>query len=208
MATRSSACTMQGQTAFTNSLGSYDMSSSKYAGYVSGDGNYWVCIIKFKTPKFSGISEKLTLKIGIRKQVSEECKLRYALCASDKNYSKYIKTTGTVSDSTQIKTGTLTASGLTSSFKKYTIEVNTEDLNKETTYYLYLWSASTYTGSYALIDAAKNHAFTLVYRLTGGGRICTAAGTVKMFPAVIYTANGWRRFVPMVYTADGWKRKS
>ena len=200
MKTKEVSCTIQGQAGFTTSLVEYS-SASTYVSYANDA--YWVYVLKFTTPKFSGASQKIAITLNTSYVAVSDAYLRWALCTSDKNHENYRWTWGEVEDETQIKTGTWDWRDITNS-KDYTLEIETDALDGNTTYYLYLW-VRTKTGV-AMVNSLDRHSVVVTYFKSGGARI-NDGGTVKRFPAVIWNGSAWKRYIPVVYTASGWKRQ-
>lgn len=178
---------------------------TKEVSYVGQSGTtYYVYCLKFKLPAFSGKSGKISLGLSLRKYVSSEAKLRYALCTSDENCANYRWTTGEVTDNTQISAGYQTFS-LTDSYTVCNIDIETDALEGDTEYYLYLWSGANNTLSW--VNSKENHTITLTYKTRGGVRITTPVSHSKLHTALVYVNGAWKRHIPVVYTPNGWKRQ-
>ncbi len=109
-----------------------------YAGANTSDGKY-VYILKFKTPDFKGVFEKLNLNLYIKSNYSKTITHRYALATSDANRNSYRNTTSAVTEEYQLETGTFTYEGIsTSAYNTITMSLSSV-LEANTEYYLYLW---------------------------------------------------------------------
>lgn len=109
-----------------------------YAGANTSDGKY-VYILKFKTPDFKGVFEKLNLNLYIKSNYSKTITHRYALATSDANRNSYRNTTSAVTEEFQLESGTFTFEGIsTSAYNTITMSLSSV-LEANTEYYLYLW---------------------------------------------------------------------
>ena len=109
-----------------------------YAGANTSDGKY-VYILKFKTPDFKGVFEKLNLNLYIKSNYSKTITHRYALATSDANRNSYRNTTSAVTEEFQLESGTFTYEGIsTSAYNTITMSLSSV-LEANTEYYLYLW---------------------------------------------------------------------
>ena len=109
-----------------------------YAGANQTNGKY-VYILKFKTPDFKGVFEKLNLNLYIKSNYNSTITLRYAFATSDANRNSY-RTTSAVTEEYQLETGTYPFTGIsTSTYKTFTISFDSSSLQPNTEYYLYLW---------------------------------------------------------------------
>jgi hypothetical protein len=118
---------------------SYSSTAARYAGW-SGD-TYYVTFVQFKTPSFTGKSTSVDFNMYMQKGVGTTANLRYAICTSDANHSSYHQTASAVTDSYQIVSGTTSLTGLSSTATSYKINIVTDKLQPNTTYYLALWSS-------------------------------------------------------------------
>lgn len=143
------------------SSGGWD-SNQRYAGYIGG---YGVTCIRFTTPSFSGTSSSLEFTLGLVNAGWTSVTLRWALCSSNSNRSSYVGTTSSVSDSYQISSGTMSATGLNNQIQDYKFTANAPGLSANTYYYLYLWSYSTSSGGLQ-VWAPSNHSAELTYQNT------------------------------------------
>lgn len=148
--------------------GTYDLSSSAYVGYGSAT-EFFPYSLKFTLPNFVGKSSAVKFSLamirGFRNGTqSPKVNLRWALCTSDANLSKY-NTSGTVSDSNQIVSGVVTYDGLSSSVSYKELTVSTGALESGKSYYLIFWGNNSggYSGDTATMYAASNHSATLTY---------------------------------------------
>lgn len=109
-----------------------------YAGANQSDGKY-VYILKFKTPDFKGVFEKLNLSLYIKSNYSKTITLRYALATSDANRNSYRNTTAAVTEEYQLESGTFPFDGIsTGAYNTITMSLNSA-VKANTEYYLYLW---------------------------------------------------------------------
>ena len=109
-----------------------------YAGANISNGKY-VYILKFKTPDFKGVFEKLNLNLYIKSNYSKTITHRYALATSDANRNSYRNTTSAVTEEFQLESGTFTFEGIsTSAYNTITMSLNSA-VKANTEYYLYLW---------------------------------------------------------------------
>lgn len=118
-----------------------------YAGKTP-DGTAFVSALKFTTPAFTGVLESITFTVVAGKSGYDEAtaKLRYAICTSDANASKY-STDTLVSDEYQVVSGvTEVAGGLSAYDTTNNIVISTSNLQPNTTYYLMLWAADEAAG--------------------------------------------------------------
>ena len=123
---------------------SYATNQVAYAGY--DGGTHRVTAIKLTTPAFSGDPTALVLNMYPYKGVGTDVTLRWAICTSDANYSKYCGTSSAVTDANQIASGTVDISSISSSVSsssKKTLTLSSTKLKASTTYYVMLWSAGT-----------------------------------------------------------------
>lgn len=118
-----------------------------YAGI--GGGTYFVTSLQFTTPAFTGVPASIDFTIVMGKSGYDEksSRLRYALCTSDANISKYEKTAAAVSDPNQITSGiTVVSGGLSAYDTTNTITVDASAIKPSTTYYLVLWAGDKVAG--------------------------------------------------------------
>lgn len=155
-------CTINGQKGRANA---YTTTGGFYCGVITESSTkYYNYCLKFTTPTFSGTSSSVTFKINARHNQPKDSTvvLRYALCSSDANFSKY-QTSGTPSDSSQIKTGTVSFT-VASAYSNTSFTVSTTGLKSATTYYLIIYSRAGYTSQNSIyISASTNHTATLNY---------------------------------------------
>ena len=160
----SAACTIVEQKGRDNA---YTTTGGFYCGVITTSSTkYYNYCLKFKTPTFSGTSSSVKFTISAMDNQPENSTvvLRYALCSSDANFSKY-QTSGTPSDSYQIKTGTASFA-VSSSYKNCSFTVSTTALKSNTTYYLIIYSRAGYTSQNSIhIRASTYHSATLNYSL-------------------------------------------
>lgn len=156
-------CTIVGR---RKSDGTYDTTTSAYVGYGSST-EFFPYSLKFTLPTFTGksVSVKFSLAMlsGFRNGTkSANVNLRWALCTSDANISKY-NTSGSVSDSNQIVSGTVTYSDLSSSISYKELTVSTTALKSGASYFLIFWGNNSggYIGDTATMYAASKHSAVL-----------------------------------------------
>lgn len=156
-------CTIVGR---RKSDGTYDLTTSAYVGYGSST-EFFPYSLKFTLPTFTGKSASVKFSLamlsGFRNGTkSANVNLRWALCTSDANISKY-NTSGTVSDSNQIVSGTVTYSGLSSSVSYKELTVSTTALESGASYCLIFWGNNSggYIGDTATMYAASKHSAVL-----------------------------------------------
>jgi hypothetical protein len=94
------ACTIVSQKSRANS---YSSTGTDYCGVITNSGSstkYYNFCLKFTTPSFSGKSKNLSVTMNAMDNSPENSTipLRWALCTSDANFSKY-QTSYTVTDS-------------------------------------------------------------------------------------------------------------
>jgi len=161
----SAACTITGQKGRSNA---YTTTGGFYCGVITESSTkYYNYCLKFTTPTFTGSSTSLTFSISAMHNEPENSTvtLRYALCKSDANFSKY-QTSSSVSDSNQIVTGTCKFT-VKSSYSNSSFTISTTALASNTTYYLVIYSRSGYTSQNSIyIRACTNHSVTLNYSVT------------------------------------------
>ena len=197
-------CTVVSQREGSGSYGS----AAEYAGF-NYNSVYYPFILKFKTGSFSGVCSSITFSLSISDGKRDNARagkvaLRYALCKSDANFSKYDKTIEAVTDSNQIVSGRKTFSGLTTSAQNQTLSISTSALSANTTYYLVLWGDSTggYSQDYCTIMEPSGHSITLEYE---AGVIYIDNGT-KFEAYQVYIDNGttWDLYIPYIDNGSGW----
>jgi phage tail protein X len=192
--------TINGATWSGKSSWSYNTTGALYAGY-SGDG-YWVTFIKFTTPSFTGVSVSAKFDFYTYGGYGSTANIRWAICTSDANHSKYSSTTSAVSDSYQIASGTAFFGSVSSNDAKRTINVTTATLKPNTTYYLALWSSDKtglsirqtgYSYGAASMSLTSAETYTVTYNANGHGTAPSAqtvtSGTRIILPDM--TANGF-----------------
>lgn len=174
-----------------------------YAGY--GAGYYYVYILKFETPSFSGISEKIAINFkAINANTSTTtASIRYALCTSDANKDNYKYTNGAVTDSYQIASGTISVSCSSTTGTSNTLSINTSSLSSNTTYYLYFWANGPGISSFR-VGTTNNHSVSLTYRHESV-YIYNGSSWDKYVP-YIYNGSSWDRYVPYIYNGSSWSR--
>ena len=209
----SSACTIVGQKGRANA---YTTTGGFYCGVITESSTkYYNYCLKFTTPTFTGTSSSVKFTISAMDNQPENSTvvLRYALCSSDANFSKY-QTSGTPSDSYQIKTGTASFA-VSSSYKNCSFTVSTTALKSNTTYYLIIYSRAGYTSQNSIhIRASSYHSATLNYtakytltlKTTTGVASFTGGGTYDegtTASTTVTAADGYRLTKISGTTSDG-----
>lgn len=131
--------------------------ASCYAG--ANKSSLYHYILKFKTPAFAGVFEKLNINLRIKTQWAAKMTLRYALATSDANKGKYAQVTGAVTDEHQLESGTFDLPSQTS-YATQTLSINAE-VQPSTEYYLYLWPYNT--SCLTQLDVATAHSIEVEY---------------------------------------------
>lgn len=145
---------------------SYSLSEYGKINYSTVQGNTKICIIKFETPVFEGISTSLVVNLyesstsGVK-----DGAISYALCDSDVNNGMYINAPSVVDDEHQIAYGQLSKS----EWKEGTFTIQSDRLNSKTNYYIVLWQHSDfpYTAGQVIplfnLGSAGMHGITVNY---------------------------------------------
>ena len=193
MATNSASSTIVSQSGYNGGWNDYG-TKAQYVGY--NGGKYYTYILKFTTPSFGGISEDLTIKLGMNVIASATLILNYALCTSDANKEKYVKTYNTVTDATQIAAGTVTlAEPLTE------LLISTANLKAATTYYLYLWGSNN-KNVLATVGVTSGHSASVSYN---SGLVYIDSGRgFEAYTAHIDNGTGWDMVIPYVDSGTAW----
>lgn len=171
--------------------------------YVGNSGSrYYGFVLKFQTPKFGGKSEQLQLRLNLATISTKAFDLRWALCASDENYTAYMSTGAEVSDANQIAAGVLGLNSQTAgTMEPRALDIDTAALLGETTYYLFLWACGT-NYCLGLADVATAHSASVLCKSRGGARIGGA-----LYAPVIKVSAGFRRYVPLIWDGKRWVRQ-
>lgn len=200
MATNSVACTIVGHAYAYTSLGEYNKNAA-YAGY-NGTA-YYAYILKFTTPAFTGASEGVSFGIWMNQGWGTDVTLRYAICSSDANKNSYCGTTGAVSDSNQITSGTVSLKGMSSTQEKRTVTVTTAKLKQNTTYYLILWAYNNTGVSLMNISSAwGEYSADLGYN-SGLVWIDTGSG-FESYQCYIDNGTSWDMCIPYIDNGTSW----
>lgn len=185
-----------------STLGTYNSSTTYYiVGY--NNSNRYAGVLKFKTPSFSGVSTSITFNFYAQIR-STESNLRYAICSSDSNATKYMGTTSAVSDTNQILSGTISLTSVSSTeISKKTINVSTDKLKSNTTYYLFLWcSNNTNIQVYDVMSSTRGASVSLVYE---GGIIYIDNGeSFDSYQVYIDNGTSWDMYIPYIDNGSGW----
>ena len=131
--------------------------ASCYAG--ANSSSLYHYILKFKTPAFAGVYEKLNINLRIKTQWAAKMTLRYALATSDANKGKYAQVKGEVIDEYQLESGTFALPSQTS-YATQTLSINAE-VQPSTEYYLYLWPYNT--SCLTQLDVSTSHSIEVEY---------------------------------------------
>lgn len=209
MSTSSMGCTNVSQREYNGAWDSDYTSNSGYAGFTvnsNGTKNRRVMIIKFTTPAFKGVSVAVHVTHSAKENYANgDVTLRWALCTSDSNKSKYVGTGSAVTDSNQIASGKKTYGGGTSSYMDWSLSIGSGTLKPSTTYYVFLWAYDISDGySYLMqLNSASKHNITLAYY---SGVVHLYNGSAWKTAVVwVYDGDEWKRAIPWVYDGEEWK---
>lgn len=193
MATNTISGTIVSQNGYNSGWNGYG-TSSQYVGYNSN--KYYTYLLELKTPSFSGVPESLTISVNMRVSIGTSWTLNYALCTSDANKNNYTKTSDSVTDETQVDTGTVTVADSWA-----TITIQSSSLKSDTTYYLYLWANST-KNFLATVSTTSNHTVSLGYN-SGLVHIDNGSGFDSY---LVYIDNGseWELYMPYIDNGSDW----
>ena len=181
------------------------------AGASYGDSyydGYYTCCLKFRTPKFAGISERIKFQIGIHYIGNNDTTLRWALCSSDANKGKYSGDGiySEVEDEYQIAQGTVVWEDLFQTddlLRELTVETNA--LKPETEYYLFLWSFydKYYIYTAVRVAAAAEHSAVVEYK----AGLIQGKHNGQMHSCVVDVVAGgvWKQTMPEVAANGAWK---
>lgn len=198
MATNSAKGTIVAQTGYNGGWNSYG-SAAMYAGKESGV--YYPYILKFTTPDFVGVSEKITIHLGVIKGYHDSPTLRYSVCTSDANRDKYINTYSNVSDSYKIANGTITMSGISTSMKTFSVSFYTTELQPNTTYYLYLYGYASYS-MWVTIMETSNHSIWVGWN--AGLVYIDNGSSLEAYQCYVDNGTSWDLVIPYVDNGTGW----
>lgn len=173
---------------------------------------YDVYLLKFTTPKFMGVSKKITIKLPMNTThydyATVSLPLRFAVCKSDSNKDMYRNTHENVPDGNQIVVGewdvTISYNYNYTNPTYYELDINTIDLQSNTTYYLFLWGrdvASDYSGAYVYY-APYISVITEYYESS-----CRIDDGTEIKRAMCYIDNGdsWLPIIPHIDNGTDWK---
>ena len=171
----------------------------------SSDGYYLFCL-KFETPQFAGKSAAIRFGLCMQMLSTKNPVLRFALSTSSDNHKQYYEAgIGPAVDDNQLASGEQSFT-LTADYATYTVELETEELQPNTTYYLFVWAGAL--NSLTRFASTIDHSATVVLKASGGVRITTSEVKNKLHAVIINTADsGWKRFVPIIWTGSAWKRQ-
>lgn len=182
----------------------YNTTDYGYAG--SNYSEYNTYILKFTVPEFVGVSESVAISLSmVQSSGGASVTLRYALCTSDANKDKYCDTYSAVSDTYQVKSGTIALTDLVTSGSYKTITIDTSKVSSNSTYYLVLWAYTSTSDpnhvQFPRLDLTTpsitlNYNTGLVYIDNGSG----------FEPYEIYIDNGksWDRYIAYVDNGTSW----
>lgn len=154
-----------------------------YAG--TNQSAFYTFVLKFTAPEFAGVSKKLRFRLGMTKGAGTDITLRWALCASDANKNSYLNTNGAVTDSNQISSGTMKATGLSTAITYQQLEISTGRVKAGGTYYLILWGYNPQSSpAWCTVNNTSYGSVTLesvagIVRLVRGGNAKSYAVVVK-----------------------------
>lgn len=138
----------------------WNTANGGWAGHTSGNG-YYLAVMQLTTPSWTGVVQSVRFTICAKKNTGNSPTLRWALSGSMANRNNYKNTMGAVSDGYQLASGTVTMSGIGSSYGYYSFTANTPTLSPNTTYYLFLWAYAS--NNNVGINKASSHSFYVNY---------------------------------------------
>lgn len=112
---------------------------------VADSNDFISCCLSMTTPKFSGTSSNIMITLLNFYDENSGVKVRWALCKSDANDTKYLNTRAAVSDSYQIASGVIS---VPTTNRNYLLNITTSEIEPNTTYYLFLWPGNGTMGYY------------------------------------------------------------
>lgn len=119
----------------------YTMFDDGMITYSSAAGSSQICIIKFTTPNFKGVSTSLIVNLyGPEISGVKDGAVSYALCSSDINNGMYIGASSVVDDPNQIAYGAISKSDWPSG----TFTIQTDALKSKHDYYIVMWQHSDF----------------------------------------------------------------
>lgn len=201
MATNSVNCTIVGHTFGYETFVNYGVTHPCYAGY--NNYNYYAYVMKFTTPTFAGASESINFNIWMYQGIGTSVKLRYAICSSDTNKNLYRGTSSAVTDSYQIKAGTVSLSGISSTKECRTITVSTTGLESNKTYYLMLW-AYNQTGVELLEVNSAWGSYSVTLGYNDSVVWIDTGSKFEAYQCYIDNGTSWDLYVPYIDNGSSW----
>ncbi len=137
--------------------------SGGYAGHTTANG-FYTTALKFKTPAFVGLATSVKFTLYCKRSYGTSPVIRAAITASTGSQSRYLSTSGTVSDANQVAYRSVTFSNMSTSYAKhsFTIDLAGATFKPSTTYYLFLWSANA-GSNLIMLSSATTHTFAVNY---------------------------------------------
>lgn len=164
--------------------------------------SYNVTILRFTTPKFTGVTESLKLTIKVNYGEVTNPTYRYALCTSDANKEKYAATISDVLDDNQLASGLFKMSGVKSNTAtNQTLTIPVTQLKENTTYYIILWGYSTDDSTVEVMEAT-NHSIIIYYN---SGLVHIHNGTnFEAYHCYIDNGTSWDLCIPYIDNGTSW----
>lgn len=169
--------------------------------------NYWyipsVYVLKFKTPKFTGVSKSVSIRLGsinanFDKDDHVVC---FALCKSDENHNMYLCADNTVDDSTQITSGTLSKDQWMSS----QIAIQTADIKSETEYYVFFWMPPDDGYSSTADGGTTEYISVSVINMKPGTFNIDNGSALSEYECYIDNGSSWDRYECHIATGTIWE---
>lgn len=175
-----------------------------YAG--SNYSEYNTYILKFSIPAFSGISESVTITLNmVQSSGGASITLRYALCTSDANKGDYCNTYASVSDTYQIKSGTLSLTDLATAGSYKTITIDTSGVSGDSTYYLILWAyTSTSNPNHVQFPRLDSTTPSVSVGYNNGLIYIDSGSGLEPYEVYIDNGAGWDLYIPYIDNGTGW----
>lgn len=216
MATNSTNATIVGQIySFLSNISNkeYNTTDAAYAGRNELD-QYYAYVLKFTTPEFQGVSQNIDVAIWMYNNLNDTTvTLRYALCTSDANKTSYVNTSEIVSDTNQIATGTVTFDELALSLdalaiakKSQTFSIETEKVESNKTYYLFLWAFDSEDTGVEIISATSDyyggHSVSIGYN--SGIIYIDNGSSFDAYQCYIDNGSSWDLCIPYIDNGSNW----
>ena len=212
------ACTNLSQDAWNGAWYGFG-SSARDAGFgisaSTGKKQYYTTVIRFKTPSFPGTSNSVTITYSAKEKLVKtngDVTLRWALCEQDSDgectsyRDKYWGIGTAVSSHTsQVATGETTHTSGTSSYKTWTLTINSAALKPSKFYYLFLWAKNDSSGYASLmtVNSPSNHSATVT---TSDDMIWMKhGGSWKRAYVWIRVSGQWKKAIPWIRSGGSWK---